>query len=87
MAFTEPLNLERIFVNFFAGSMEIFFFIAMAFFAYLAVKFRMPNQVFLILMALFVIMLAGLRYEFLYLLAILLAGLFFYYTLSRIIKS
>ena len=82
----QPLDLETIFISYFAGGWTIFFFIAMAFFAYLAAKFRMPNQVFLILIGLFVILMAN-YYSLLFIITIFLAGLFFYYTLSKIIKT
>ena len=82
----QPLNLQEIFVNYFAGSMTIFFFIAMAFFAYIAARFRMPNQVFLILIGLFIIIMTN-YYSLLFTITIFLAGLFFYYTLSKIIKT
>ena len=53
--FIQPLDLETILVTNLAGGMEIFFFLMIIVFAYLAAKFRMPNQVFLVLMALFII--------------------------------
>jgi len=59
MAFTEVLNLEKIFVNYFAGSYLIFYFIAIAFFAYLAARFRLPNFATLMLLGLFVIFMAN----------------------------
>jgi len=55
MVFLEPLNLQELFVNYFAGSMEIFYFITVILFTYLAARFRMPIQVFFILMGVFVI--------------------------------
>jgi len=82
----QPLDLETIFVNYFAGSYKIFFFIAMIVFAYLGARFRMSNNVFLILMGLFVIFMAN-YYSLLFTITIFLIGLFFYYTLSKIIKT
>lgn len=87
MGFTEPLNLEKIFVNYFAGGADIFLFIAMIFFAYLAVKFRMPNSVFLILAGLFIILMAGFGYGFLFTILLFLVGLFFYISFAKLIKS
>ncbi len=86
MVFVEPLNLEYIFVNSLAGSMEIFFFVAIALFAYLAARFRMPNQVFLMMVAVFILFMAKF-YSLFYLLLIVLVGLFFYYVLSKIPKT
>jgi len=82
----QPLDLETIFVNHLAGSMKIFFFLILIVFAYLAAKFRMPNQVFLILMAVFIIFMANF-YSLLYTILIFLSGLFFYWVISKIPKT
>jgi hypothetical protein len=86
MAFVQPLDLQTIFVNYFAGSMTIFFFIIMAVLAYLAAKFRMPNQITLIMIVLFVIFFAS-YYSLLYVIVIFLIGLLIYYSLSKFMKS
>lgn len=86
MPLVEPLNFYQIFVQYFAGSLEIFFFLAAGAFAYLAARFRMTNQVFLLMMALFVVIMSN-YYGGLYVLTILLAGLFIYYTLGKLIKD
>lgn len=82
----EPLNLYKIFVNYFAGSITIFFFVAMAFFAYFAAKLKMPNIIFGILMALFILLLKP-YFSLLYAITIFIIGLLFYYTLSKLIKT
>jgi len=87
MALIKPLDLQNILVNYFAGSMEIFIFIAMIFFGFMAAKFRMPNSIFLILMVLFVILMAGYGIQYLYTLAIFAIGLFVYYIVAKMIKS
>ena len=84
---TQPLDLQRILVNHFAGGMDIFFFIALVFFGYLAAVYRMPNKIFLMLMVLFVVLLAGFGYTILYTIAIFAAGMIIYWTLSKVIKS
>jgi hypothetical protein len=86
MVAIQPLDLEYIFVNTVAGSWTIFFFLAMAFFAYLAARFRMPNQIFLIMMAVFVIFMAN-YYSLLYAFTILLISLFVFYAISKIPKT
>ena len=86
MVFNEPLNLQEILVNYFAGTLEIFFFIALAGFAFAAAKFRMPNMVFVILMGLFVIVMAN-YFPLLYTLTIFVFGLFLYYTIAKLIKN
>jgi len=82
----QPLDLETIFVTNLAGSMKIFFFLIAIVFAYLAARFRMPNQVFLILMAVFIIFMANF-YSLLYTILIFLSGLFFYWVISKIPKT
>ena len=66
MAVVYPLDLFSIFVNYLAGSLNIFFGVALIFFAYLGARFRMPNGVFIPLIALFVVMMAGLGYQALF---------------------
>lgn len=80
----EPLNLQVILVNYLAGSMVIFYFLILGFFAYLGARFRMPNQVFLILMAVFTIMMAGYGLEPMAVIVIILSGIFIYYAFSEI---
>lgn len=83
----EPLDLEHLFVNIFAGSRDIFFFIAVIFLAFLGAKLRMMNETFLLMLGLFVIFLAGAGYATaFYAIIIFLAGLFFYSILSKIFK-
>ena len=83
----EPLDLQTIFVNYFAGSMDIFFFIALIFFAYLAARFRMPNSIFLVMMGLFVVLMAGLGYDLFYVLVIFIVAWFFYHVISKPLKQ
>ena len=82
-----PLDLKTIFVNYLAGSMEIFFFLALLAFAYIAARFRMPNSIFLIMMGLFVVLMAGLGYQLLYAIVIMIAAMFVYYALGKLIKT
>ena len=49
----QPLDLQTIFVNYFAGNAEIFVFLAFAVFAFLAAKFRMPSMVFMVIFTAF----------------------------------
>lgn len=80
-----PLDLTAIFINYFAGTIEIFFFMMMAVFTFFASKFRIPNTIFLLLVSLLIIVLAD-YFSLLYSITILLGALFFYYTLSKIQK-
>ena len=84
MAIAEPLNLEYILVNSFAGSMEIFFFIAMIATAYMAARMRMPNIITLMMGALFIVLMAGLGFTSLYLITILLVAIMFFFIVKKI---
>lgn len=83
----EPLNLEYILVNMLSGSMEIFFFLMMIVLAYMAARMRMPNIITIMMAALFIIMMAGLGFQLLYLVTILLVGLIFFFVISKLIKA
>lgn len=84
--FIAPLNLQCLLVNNFAGSMEIFTFIAFMFIAGIGAYFRMVNWVVLVMLALFAIIMAQF-FQGIYFLAILIAGLVVGYILSKIVKS
>lgn len=86
MNLIQPLQLDVIFENYLAGSAEIFFFLIMIVLVYLAARFKMPNQITLILMALFVIIMAP-WFPLFYGFIILIIGLLFYFVLSKMIKS
>lgn len=53
MAFIEPLDLETIFINYLAGSLELYFALALLVIAILGGMFRMPLPVFIIMVAMF----------------------------------
>lgn len=86
MTFIEPLNLQYILVNTFAGSMNIFIFIAVIVIAALAGKFRMPNIIFLVSIGLFAIFLSS-YINGLYAFVIIITGLVTFYSLGRLIKN
>lgn len=88
MALVQPLDLYTIFVNYFAGSMEIFFATALIFFAFIAAKYRIPNTIFLMLMTLFIILMGGLgEVSLLYVIAMFVIGLVVYFIIAKPIKS
>lgn len=87
MAFTTPLDLQTIFVDYFAGSMEYFMFIAIILFSYMAARYRMPGTVFLILMGVFTVFMAGYGYGGLLVVSIVVAGLVSYWLLAKTIKT
>lgn len=53
MAIIEPLDFQQIFVNYLAGGWDLFFILSIALFAYLGARFKIPNTVFMLLMALY----------------------------------
>lgn len=90
MAYTgivNPLDLWTIFVNYFAGSLLIFFFVALALIVFLASRFRMTNMIVLMMVCLFIIMMKSFGMAWLYVIVILLAGLLFYLALSKMFKQ
>jgi len=84
--FLEPLNLECLLVNTFAGTMEIFMIIAFLFVACVGAYFRMLNATLLIMFALFAIMF-GQYLPGIYFIAILIAGLIISFAVARITKK
>ena len=86
-SFTTPLDLKTIFVNYFAGSMEIFMFMLLIVMAGLAGKYRMPNYVFLMLLIIFSVFMAGTGYSLFLILGIIIAGLISYWILAKFGKT
>ena len=83
--FIEPLNLQCILVNAFAGTMEIFIFISLIIIASSAAFFRMMNVTLLIMFALFGLVMARYFNGILFL-VVLLGGLMTAVAISRIVK-
>ena len=81
----EPLNLECLLVNTFAGTMELFMIIAMIVIATIGAKFRMINMTLLIMFGLFAVIMAQFFMGF-YFLAVLIAGLVAAFGVGRIGK-
>lgn len=86
MAFAQPFDLYYWFVTTFSGNTTIFIAIAFLFIAVLSAYFRMPNIVTLCSFALFSgIVLIEISGD-LWILSLILAGIFFAWSLSRVIK-
>jgi len=83
--FTEPLNLQCILVNTFAGSMNLFIFISLIAIAMVGAKFRMINTTLLIMFGLFAILM-GQFMSGIYFLVVLIAGLIIAFGVGRIAK-
>jgi len=83
---TEPLDLQTILINTFAGSIEIFTFIAFIAIGALAAMFRMRNSVTLLMFVMFAIIMASFIGQGYVIISILIAGLVVYYLVARIVK-
>ena len=84
--FIQPLNLECLFVNTFAGSYDIFLGIAFLVIAIIAGKFRIMNIGVAVLYGLFVIIMANVFTGWM-MIAILLLGFAIGFTASKLMKS
>lgn len=83
MVFIEPLNLKYILVNTFSGTLNIFIFIALLFIAMLAGRFRMPNTIALMMIALFGILFAN-YVNGVYAFVIIIGGLVGFFGIGRL---
>jgi|TARA_Y100000310_G_C20501058_1_gene724008 hypothetical protein len=82
----EPLNLECLLVNTFAGSMELFVFLAVIFIASVGAYFRMMNATILLMFGIFAVIMAT-QLQGIYFLALLIAGLIASFAVGRIVKQ
>jgi hypothetical protein len=86
--FIQPLNLECWLVNTFAGSAEIFTFIALIAIAGLGAYFRMLNSTLLIMFALFAIIVANtILSTGIYFIIILIVGLVVSWSIGKIARQ
>ena len=84
--FIQPLDLEQIFVNLFAGSWNIFIFISIIMIAALAARFRMPNLIALSMFGIFAVFFAN-YLGGLYAFSVIITGLVIFYIVSRFRSS
>ena len=82
---TLPLDLQKIFVNYFSGSIGMFMIIALIFFTALAAFFRMPSAVFGLIIAIFCFAMAKF-YPIFMAPAIVISALFIGYIIYKTIK-
>ena len=85
MAWINPLDLQMLFVNTFAGNMNLFMILSFLAIAAMAAAFRMPNSLAMIMFALFGVMMAVYSSDF-YFLIILFAGMAIFYAIGSYIK-
>ena len=86
MAWIEPLDLRTILVNNLSGDLNIFIALSLVFFAGLAAYFRMQNEVALILIGLFFIIMSPVIGNAYLLLITLIATIMVYFAIARVVK-
>lgn len=82
-AYIQPFDFRKIFVQYFLGSAELFFFAFIIIFSYTAAKFRMSNKIYLTLLSLGCIIFAGVIGPAVYALALLIISLMVFYIISK----
>lgn len=85
--FLQPLNLQCILVNMFAGDINIFIFIAIIAIAIIAATFRMVNSITLIMFVLFSIVMSNYVHDTIFYLVIVLLGLLIGFIISQQVKK
>ena len=85
MPFTQPWDLRTIFINILSGNTEIFTFISFILIAVAAASFRMRDRTFLIMIALFSVLLSQ-YVGGIYLIVLLLSGIGIFFAITRLIK-
>lgn len=87
-SYVAPLQLDKIFINMFAGSPTIFFAIFIMVFSILAGYFRMGSLTYVMLLALASIMLpVFFGSSGLYLIVIFIGGLLIFWVISKLVKE
>ena len=73
-AYIDILDFEKLFVNYFLGNMELFFFAFIIIFGFVAGKFNMSNGIFFTLLAISAVLFAVFLGEAIYILVLVLVG-------------
>lgn len=84
-AWINPLDIERLLVNTFAGNRDIFMFIAFIAIMALAAMFRMPNSIALIMFALFGIIMSMYTSSY-FILIVIFAGFAIFAGLKKVFE-
>lgn len=79
--FIEPLNLECLFVNMFAGTIDIFLFVSFIALAALMATFKMRNETALLLFGVYAIMFSAFM-PWLFILLIIIGGMIIFFGLK-----
>lgn len=84
LKFINILDLKELLLNTFSGSVEIFGFIAVILISMGAGAYRMPTEVYLVLLVLFTVIMSG-YVGGLYLLALLIGSIVSFFSIARIV--
>jgi len=87
MAILNPLDLETLLIDNVAGTITIFFFIALIAISFFAAKWRMTNMVFMAMIGLFLIFMAGFGFTTLIVTILVIGGFVIAWVLSRMTKT
>lgn len=82
-----PFNLKTLFINTFLGSTELFIFAFIIIFSSVCAKFNMSNKIFLILLGISSIILAGFLGQPIFVLMIFIIGIVIFKGISRITQG
>ena len=87
MTWINPLDLQTLLVNTLAGNYEIFIGLSLIFFAGMAAYFRMQNEIALVLIALFFVIMTPYIGNAYLIAVIIFATLLIYFAIARIVKN
>lgn len=82
--FINPLNLQCLLVNILAGDLTIWLFLMVIAIFALAAYFRMPNVIAMSCIALFIVIMSNYVDRGFYILAVVIASLISFYSISKI---
>lgn len=85
--YINPLDLKYILINTFAGNFEIFTGLLFLGLCILASLFRMPDRIFLLIIALASIILYNWINQGIYFLVLIIGGIATFWAISRVVKN
>ena len=71
MALTEPLDLQYWLINTFAGSVDIFVFVALIIITFMSARFKMSLGVYFLMLSIFALIMGGIGVNYLVVLLVL----------------
>ena len=83
--FIEPLDLKTIFMNYFLGSTQLFMFAFIIIVSFVCAKYQMSTRVYLVLLAVSSVIMAGFLGQSIYVLIIFLIGLLSFKGIGQIL--